>query len=154
MFAFLSEVVQIVCKLCNKGHLRSHTRTARNTTLHHPSVHSDNDTDPKHKQSSQFRAHLDPCRNCSCPLARVCGCGLLIPCFSTRDWVVVEQVGGCHRQGPWVAKQFATQCLVLDSAVQRHQSIPLYLLLLLTALAKTIFDSQTNPRAHSGEQHH
>ena len=38
--------------------MRFHTRTPRNTTLHHPSTHSDNDTDPRHIKSLHFRTHL------------------------------------------------------------------------------------------------
>ena len=57
--------------------MRIHTRTAKNTTLHHPSVHSDSDTDPKHNKSRHFRTHLDQSRNCLHLLPRVCGCALL-----------------------------------------------------------------------------
>ena len=32
--------------------------------LHHPSTHSDNDTDPKHNKTRQLRAQLDQYRNC------------------------------------------------------------------------------------------
>ena len=49
---------------CSDGQVRIHTRTPRNTTLHHPSTHSDNDTDQKHIKSLHFRAHLDRPRNC------------------------------------------------------------------------------------------
>ena len=48
----------------NNGHAHIHTRTAKNTKLHHPSIHSDNDTDSKHNTSNQFRTHLDQSRNC------------------------------------------------------------------------------------------
>ena len=97
----------------------SHTDN-KNTLLHHPPVHPDDDTDAKHQKSRQFRTHQDQPRNCSYLLPRVSGCALLLRCWSTRDWVVaawssldfetlerrvVGQVGGCHRQGPWVAKQ-------------------------------------------------
>ena len=43
---------------CNPIHVRTHTRTAKHTTLHHPSMHSGNDTNPKHNKSLQFRSHL------------------------------------------------------------------------------------------------
>ena len=43
-FACLSEMVQIVGILCINIHVRIHTRTPRNTTLHHPSTHCDKDT--------------------------------------------------------------------------------------------------------------
>ena len=49
--ACLSELAQIVGVLCYNGHVCSHTRTAKNTTLHHPSTHSGNDTDRKHNKS-------------------------------------------------------------------------------------------------------
>ena len=73
--------------LCNNEHVRIHTRTAKNTTLHRSSMHSDNDTDPKHDKTRQFRGHLDQYRNCLSCLLRVCGCDLLIPCWSKREWV-------------------------------------------------------------------
>ena len=50
--------VQILRILCDNGLVRIHSRTAKNTTLHHPSMHSDNDTDPTHNKSRQFRTHL------------------------------------------------------------------------------------------------
>ena len=54
-------------------------------------MHSDNGTDPKHcKTHHQFRAHLDQSRNCLFRLLRVCGCALLIPCWSPRGWVVAK----------------------------------------------------------------
>ena len=34
--------------------MRFHIRTPRNTTLHHPSTHSDNDTDQKHHKITAF----------------------------------------------------------------------------------------------------
>ena len=59
-------------------------------------------------------------------LARVSGCALLIPCWERNGlWqlsvvggfgdcgerCVVGQIGGCHRQGPWVAKlQSSSTC--------------------------------------------
>ena len=67
----VSEMAQIVRTLCNIGHVRIHTRTARNTTLNHPSMHSDSDTDPKHNKSRHLRTHLDQSRNCLYPLLRV-----------------------------------------------------------------------------------
>ena len=39
---------------CENEHVRIHRRTPRNTTLHHPSTHSDNDSDPKHIKSLHF----------------------------------------------------------------------------------------------------
>ena len=57
-------MIQIVRISCDSGHVRIHRRTHRNTTLHHPSTHSDNDTDPKHIKSLHFRSHLDESRNC------------------------------------------------------------------------------------------
>ena len=68
--------------------MRIHTRTPRNTTLHHPSTHSDNDTDQKHHKSLHFRTHLDQSRNCLYLLSRVSGCALLNLCWSTKEWVV------------------------------------------------------------------
>ena len=56
-FACLSNMVHIVGNMRNSAHLRSHTRTPRNTTLHHPSTHSDNDSDPTHNKSHEFRRH-------------------------------------------------------------------------------------------------
>ena len=38
-------LVQIDGILCINGHMRIHTRTPKNTTFHHPPMHSDNDTD-------------------------------------------------------------------------------------------------------------
>ena len=57
-------MVQNVGFLCVNGHMRFHTRTPRNTTLHHPSTHSDNDTDPRPIKSLHFRTHLDQSRKC------------------------------------------------------------------------------------------
>ena len=62
--ACLSEMVQTFGILCISGHVRIHTRIPRNTTLHHPSTHCDNDTGPKHIKSLQVRTHLDQSRNC------------------------------------------------------------------------------------------
>ena len=50
----------------------------------HPSTHSDSDTDTRHNKSRR-------------------GCARLNLFWSTKDWHV-GQVGGCHRQGPWMAK--------------------------------------------------
>ena len=52
---------------CKQKHLRVHTRTPRNTTLQHPSTHSDNMTDLKHNTLHKFRTHLDQSRNCLYP---------------------------------------------------------------------------------------
>ena len=87
-FVYLSEVVQIVGIVCKNEHVRIHTRTPKNTTLHHPSTHSDNDTDQKHNKSLRFRTHLDQFLNCLYHLSRVCGCALLNLCWSTGEWVV------------------------------------------------------------------
>ena len=57
-------MIQIVENCCNNGHVRIHTRMVKNTTLHHPSMNSDNDTDPKHNKTCQFRARMDQYRNC------------------------------------------------------------------------------------------
>ena len=40
--------------LCINGRMRIHIRTPRNTTLHHPSTHSDTDTDQKKTQITAF----------------------------------------------------------------------------------------------------
>ena len=77
--------------LCKNGHLRIHTRTPRNTTLHHPSTHSDNDTDPRHIKSLHFRTHLDQYRKCLYLLSRINGCAQLNLCWSTKDWVVAAR---------------------------------------------------------------
>ena len=80
-FSYLSEMYQIVQQFCNNAHLRIHTRTFRNTTLHHPSMHSDNDPDPQtHLVTRPLRTHLGQ--------SRISGCAPLIPCWSTREWVV------------------------------------------------------------------
>ena len=76
--------------------MRTHTRTSKNTTLHHPSTHSDNDTDRKHK-SLHFRTHLDQSRKCVCLLSRISGCAPLNLCCSTKEWVVAAL--GCR--GTW-----------------------------------------------------
>ena len=57
--------------------MRIHTRTPRNTTLHHPSMHSDTDTDQQHHKSLHFRTHLDQSRKCLYLLTRVSGCAHL-----------------------------------------------------------------------------
>ena len=69
--ACLSEMAHIVGILCRNVHVRIHTRTAKNMTLHHPSVHSGTDTDRKHNKSRQFRTHLDQSRNCLFRILRV-----------------------------------------------------------------------------------
>ena len=81
-------MVHIVGILCLIGHMRIHTRTPRNTTLHHPSTHSDNDTGQQHHKSLHFRTHLDQSRKCSYFLSRVSGCALLNLFWSTKEWVV------------------------------------------------------------------
>ena len=77
-FVVLSEMVQFVGISCFNGHMRIRTRTSRNTTLHHPSMNSDTDTDPKHDKSRQFRAHLDQSRNCLFCILLVSGRALWI----------------------------------------------------------------------------
>ena len=62
-------------------HMRIHTRTPKNTTLHHPSTHSDNDTDQKHHKSLHFRTHLDQSRKCLYLLSRISGCAPLNLCW-------------------------------------------------------------------------
>ena len=47
-------MVSIVGILCKNEHVRIHTRTSRNTTLHHPSMHSDTDTGQKTPQITTF----------------------------------------------------------------------------------------------------
>ena len=84
-------MVQIVGILCKNEHVRIHTRTSRNTTLHHPSTHSDNDTDQQHHKSLHFRPHLDQSRTCLYLLARISGCALLNLCWSTRERVVAAR---------------------------------------------------------------
>ena len=64
-----------------------YTRTPKNTTLHNPSAHSNNGTDPKHNESLHCRTHLDQCWNCLFRLWRVCGCALLNLWWSTTGWV-------------------------------------------------------------------
>ena len=72
--------------LCVKMNMCAFTHgPPKNTTLHHPSTHSDNDTYPEHNKSRQLLTHLDQSRNRSYP---VCGCALLNLCWSTREWVV------------------------------------------------------------------
>ena len=85
---FIINGPKIVGILCFNGHIRIHTRTPKNTTLHHPSVHSDTDTDQKHHKSLHFLTHLDQPRNCLYLLSRVSGCALLNLCWSTKEWVV------------------------------------------------------------------
>ena len=63
-FACSSETAQIAGNISNNAHLRVNTRTPRNTTLHRSSIHSDNDTDPKHNKTRQSRTHLDQSRYC------------------------------------------------------------------------------------------
>ena len=65
--------------------MRIHTRTPKNTALHHPSTHSDNDTDQKHHKSLHFRTHLGQPRNCLFCLSRISVCGLLNLCWSIRE---------------------------------------------------------------------
>ena len=84
-------------------------------TLHHPSMHFDSDTDPKHNKSRQIRTHLDQSRT------------LFVSSFASQWMInngmgrgsawssldfgdsgerrVVGQVGWCHRQGTRVARQ-------------------------------------------------
>ena len=105
-FVCLSYMVQTVDILCINGHLRNHTRTPKNTTLHHPSMHYDIDTDQNTTKSLHFRTHLDEPRNFvgqqrngSWQLVVVAGLG------DSGGRCLVRQVGRCHRQRPWVAKQ-------------------------------------------------
>ena len=65
-----TKATRSLVNLCDKGHVRIHTRTPKNTTLHHPSMHSDNDTDPKHSKSRQVPTHVDQPRNCLSRLLR------------------------------------------------------------------------------------
>ena len=104
-------MVQIVGILCINGHVRIHTRTPKNTTLHHPSMHSDTDTDQKHHTSLHFRTHLDQSRKCLYLLSRISGCACRIFVGQQRNgsWQllvvaglgdsgerrVIGQVGGC-----------------------------------------------------------
>ena len=81
-FVSLSFLVQIVGILRKNEHVRIHTRTPENTTLHHPSTHSDTDTDQKHHKSLHFRTHLDQPRNCLFCLSRISVCALLSLCWS------------------------------------------------------------------------
>ena len=113
-------MVQIVGIVSINGHIRIHTRTPRNTTMHHPSTHSDNDTDQKHHKSLHFLTHLDQSRKCLYLLSRISGCALLNLCWSTKEWVVAalgrrwtwklwratcrRASRRFHRQRPWVAK--------------------------------------------------
>ena len=52
----------------------SHTQPLGSTTLHHSSTRSDNDADPKHKESLLFRTHLDQSHNCLYPISCITGC--------------------------------------------------------------------------------
>ena len=81
-----------------------HTRTPRNATLHHPSTHSDNDTDQKHHKSLHVRTHLDQPRNCLYLLSRISGCALLNFCWSTKEWVVAAL--GCR----WTWRLWRATC--------------------------------------------
>ena len=94
-FACLSEMAQIVGNLCNNVHVRVHAPTAKNTTLHRSSIHSDNDADPKHNKTRQFCAHLDQYRNCLFRLLRVCGCDrlILVGPQGNRSWQLLVVVG-------------------------------------------------------------
>ena len=92
-------MVQIVGIVCKNEHVRIDIRTPRNTTLHHPSTHSDIDTDQKHTQSLHFRTHLDQPRNCLFCLSRISVCALLNLCWvvaglgDSGELRVVGQVG-------------------------------------------------------------
>ena len=80
--------------LCINGRMRIHTRTPRNTTLHHPSTHSDTNTDQKHHKPLHFRTHLDQSRKCLYLLSRISGCAMLNLCWSTKGRVVAAL--GCR----------------------------------------------------------
>ena len=90
-------MVQIVGVLCKNEHVRIHIRAPRNTTLHHPSTHSDNDTDLKHHKSLHFRTLLDQHRNCLYLLSRISRCAQSNLCWSIREWVVA----GRGRRWTW-----------------------------------------------------
>ena len=86
-------MVQIDGILCKNEHVRIHTRTPKNTTLlHHPSTHSDNDTDQKHHKSLHSRTHLDQYRNCLFCLSRISVCALLNLCWS-GSWQLLVVAG-------------------------------------------------------------
>ena len=89
--------------------------TPRNTTLHHPSTHSVFDTDQKHHKLLHFFTHLDQSRNCLYLLARVRGCGLLILCWSTKEWVVAARGrrwtwGSIAKDRGWPSSSSLTCC--------------------------------------------
>ena len=86
--------------VCQRNPSRLHTRTPRNMTWHHPSMHSDTDTDQNTTKSRQFRTHLDQSRNCLHLPSRISGCALLNLCWSTRGWVVTTEKS--QRFGPFM----------------------------------------------------
>ena len=148
--------------LCNDGHVRIHIRTAKNTTLHHPSMHSDNDTDRKNNKTRQIPYTSWISLAMLYPLSRVCGCALLNLCWSTREWVVAalgrrwtwrHWTATCrwasrrwHRQGPWVAKQ---RCSSTCSGPQARRSSST-----LCRWCCKAFDARAlgrGPRGHRGE---
>ena len=98
------------------GHVRNHRRTRRNTTYHHPSTHSDKDTDPKRIKSLHFRTRLDQSSQ------------LFVSCFGDESWQLlivpkfgdagVGDVGGCHHQGLQVAWR---QCSSACAATQQRR---------------------------------
>ena len=135
-FACSSEMSQIVGISCDNGHAYVHTQTAKNTTtLHHPSTHSDNDHWPKtqpitlipHTFGSVSQLFV-PSFAClwmrsveSLLVNKVMGRGsswVVAGLGDSGDRRVVGQVGRCHRQGPWVAKQ---QCYVLRPSSEEIQ---------------------------------
>ena len=135
--------------------MRIHTRTLRNTTLDHPSTHSDNDTDPKHNTCCQFRKHLDQSHNCLYLLLRVSGCALLILRWSTKEWLVAAlgrrwtwrlgQVGGCYCQGLWVAKA----AVIVKALRPSSEEIQLHVM----SVVLRAFDARAlgrDPRNHRG----
>ena len=85
--------------------------TPKNTTLHHPSTHSDNDTDQKHKKKLHFRTHLDQSRTCLYLLSRISGCALSNLCWSTR---------GMGRGSSWSSLDLET----LESVVRQVGGVP------------------------------
>ena len=91
-------MVQIVRIVNESGHVRIHTPTPREATLHHPSTHSDSDTDPKHIKSRQFRAHLDQSPNF----------WFLLDLKTLESDVSSGKTEGAIAKRPWLAKQ---QCL-------------------------------------------
>ena len=107
---------QVAKNLRNNAHLCIHTRTPRNTTLHHPST----STLTTHNKSPQFRTQLDQSCNCLYHLLSVDTlCGFFVSQQENGSWQllvvaelgdsgegrVVGQVGGCHQQEHWVTKQ-------------------------------------------------